>query len=164
MNDVLRRLRDDHALILSTMDDIERTAESLEAGGLARLIARIWDLVTVIERHEEYEEERLLLPLSETFTDLESLRTLNHVRHDHGDLFDRLSALQNRLGALRGLPASEWTPDRKADVRRNIHDVFRSVRGHIQRENMGVFFLADRVARGSHPTESAGKPGGSAGP
>jgi hypothetical protein len=143
---LIEKLRQDHKGILAEMDGIEALLDRLDAETLPRFIGRVWGLVSDIEKHEEYEEMHLLVPLDTGAPDLSTMRDVDRVRREHGDIFDRLTALQDRLTLLRRLPAELWTDAVKAEVRAMTHLAFNGLREHIRRENLEVLFLVPEAS------------------
>lgn len=139
--EILERLKADHRRLLADVEGLSSLLPLLRTTSLPSFIARLWDLVSAVEKHEEFEESFLLVPLTVGVAEEETLRWVDRVRREHGQIFDQLTDLQDRLSSCRCLGEEKWNDMKREEIRLQAERVLRDVRGHIRGENAQLKFL-----------------------
>jgi hemerythrin-like domain-containing protein len=132
---ILDKLNEEHNRILAALDALMRQMITLDPPALPALVHHLWDLVSDVEAHEEFEEQKLLTPLSVGVVDVEVARRVEEMRRDHERVFDLLAGLHELLGRHRTRPAALWTEQSGLEIRQAARAAFDELRGHIRREN-----------------------------
>ena len=132
---VLARLRKDHAEILAELDRLETMLNHLKREEIASFISRFQGLVLGLEKHEEFEDLHLFVPLAEGGADAAILNHVDRARREHLDVLVRLVSVHRWMSDGRGLTPKKWTEGHREMIRALVGRAYGELRDHIRWEN-----------------------------